>query len=154
KIFLRILLRFLGVFFFSLVSLTSAFSDSPSNLFKNPSFEEGKEPWSTRKDSSSWHDFEISRIRAHRGKHSALLHLVNEDPKLPLARIWGVIQDPKIQKIPGKLNFWYRVENWHATSEKQYIQAVAMVESDQVIPGTKDNTLQLRYVLGGSKEPP
>jgi hypothetical protein len=147
-------LRFLLIGFLALLSSTRAFAHPVPNLFKNSSFETGKEPWNTRLDSPSWHDFEISSQRAHRGKHSALLRLVNEDPKLPLARIWGIIQDPKIQKVPGKLSVWYRVENWHSTSAKQYIQVVAMVESDKIIPGTKDNTLQLRYVLGGSKDPP
>jgi hypothetical protein len=46
------------------------------------------------------------------------------------------------------------VENWHASKTRQYLQVIAMIEADHPIANTQDLSLQLRYILGGLKEPP
>ncbi|MFO1463929.1 MAG: hypothetical protein U1F66_09115 [bacterium] len=122
------------------------------NLFQNPSFEAGREPWSWRSESASWNDFEITAQRAHSGKHSAHLRLENQ-PGRPLARIWGLIQDPQLRRMPEKIGFWYRVENWRKGTRLQFLQMVVMV-SDEFIPATGQQTQQLRYILYGLNEVP
>lgn len=122
------------------------------NLFRNPSFEEGREPWTWRSESASWNNFEISSERAHSGGHSAHVRLENQ-PGRPLARIWGIIQDPKLHRMPEKIGFWYRVENWRKGTRVQFLQLVVMVSSE-FIPASGQQTMQLRYILYGLDEVP
>jgi hypothetical protein len=123
------------------------------NLFQNPSFEEGKTDWYVRKENPGWNDFEVTSERARLGRHSARLRMTRQsDP--PPSRIWGMIQDVEIDKIPGEMSFWYRVENWQQSVRKQYLQAVVMVHGRNILPETGDDTVQLRYILCGLNEPP
>lgn len=122
------------------------------NLLINPSFEEGRKGWDWREASPSWHNFEISRGRSHRGKHSARLHLVSNGLRAP--RIWGIVQSPPLQSLPGTLDLWFRVEHWRQPVARQYIQVVVMVHGEPYFGGPGDSLRQVRYILGGLDVPP
>ncbi len=126
-------------------------AESP-NLLINPSFEEERKGWSWREASPYWHDFEISTQRSHRGSHSAHLHLVSEQKRVP--QIWGIMQTLPLQNLPGVLSFWYRVEHWQQPVARQYVQVVVMVHADSYFGGPGDTLRQVRYILGGLEAPP
>jgi len=124
----------------------------PPNLLVNPSFEEGRKGWDWREASPSWHNFEISKGRSHRGRHSARLHLVSNELRAP--RIWGIVQSLPLQSLPGTLDLWYRVEHWQQPVVRQYIQVVVMVHGDPYFSGPDDALRQVRYIIGGLEAPP
>lgn len=123
----------------------------PPNLFKNPSFEQGKASW-FRMKSVPWQDFEVTDTHAHSGKFSAYLPLRREDDLVPPI-IWGVIQKLYIPKLPHKLSFWYRIENWQQSSEQQYMQIVVMMNGMQLVPKIGGTHMHLRYILAGMDHP-
>ncbi len=122
------------------------------NLLINPSFEEGRKGWGWREASPYWHDFQITTKRSHRGSHSARLHLFSEQQRLP--RIWGIVQSLPLKRLPGKLDIWYRIENWHQPVTRQYVQVVVMAHGEPYFTNQTDTTRQVRYILGGLLSPP
>ena len=140
---------------FLVVAIAMAWSngraDTP-NLLINPSFEEGRKGWNWRETSPYWHDFQITSKRSHGGSHSAHLHLVSGQQRVP--RIWGIVQALPLQRLPGTLDLWYRVEHWRQPVVRQYIQVVVMVHGDPHFSGPGDTLRQVRYILGGLEAPP
>lgn len=132
-----------GVKISSALTAILALSCSSVNLFTNPSFEKGREGW-FRMKTAPWEEFEVATQKAHTGRHAALLRLRNWG-HIPPPRIWGVIQEPRITKLPKKLSFWYRVENWQQPVFRQFIQVVVIIDG---------NNMQLRYLLGGIQKQP
>lgn len=126
-------------------------ADAP-NVLINPSFEEGRKGWSWREASPYWHDFDITTKRSHQGRHSAHLRLVSEQQRVP--RIWGIVQALPLERLPGKLDLWYRIENWHQAVARQYVQVVVMVHGEPYFTNPTDTTRQVRYILGGLLSPP
>lgn len=122
------------------------------NLLVNPSFEEGRTGWSWREASPYWHDFEISTRRSHSGRHAAHLRLLSEQKRTP--RIWGIVQALPLRTLPGKLDLWYRIENWRQPVTRQYVQVVVMVHGEPHFTGPTDTLRQVRYILGGLDAPP
>jgi hypothetical protein len=124
------------------------------NLFQNPSFEAGREPWFSLAGPQNqfWADFERTDARAKKGKHSALLRMTSEG-HLPQVRVYGVIADYERHPLPTKITGYYRVENWQRGTERQYVQVVVAVNGAQNMPEPGIPT-QLAWVLTGIDEPP
>jgi hypothetical protein len=120
------------------------------NLFGNPSFEDGRDPWFSLKPP----DFLLSDDVHHSGGHSA--HLVidgtaqyEEDGH----KIIYLVQEVAPDEFPEKISGYYRVENWVKGTEKQYLQFVVIAFGVDNLSSDFENH-QIRYLLAGLDEPP
>lgn len=118
------------------------------NLFENPGFENGRDPWFSLKPP----DFVLSESLAHSGDASALLLLRGEADEEG-ARIAYLVQEIEPQELPQVLSGNYRVENWTKGTEKQYLQFVVIVFGADNLPGGYPNH-QIRYILSGIDSEP
>lgn len=133
-----------------LLSACTFTGNSDKNLFKNGSFEKGREPWFSL-DATSWGEgFEISERFAVHGRHAAYLPLRTEAGSIG-TKIFGVVQEVASEKFPRKISGYYRVENWNRQTEKQYVQFVVIVWGD---PVSRLPNIQIRYILAGVTRPP
>lgn len=129
---------------------------SPHNLLRNPSFEQGRDPWYSMSgpDRPYWADFELSREQARSGHTAALLALTDEGYGGE-TRIYGTVQEVAPMGMPRTLEGWWRVDAWRRGADKQYLQVVLIVWNPQGIPGHEDSVnLQISWVLGGITSPP
>jgi hypothetical protein len=123
----------------------------PSNLVRNPSFED-ETAWSSRRHPG-WHPFAVTKRRARTGGASAVTAL-ERHPVTDGAQIWGAVQAFEIRKLPRTIGVWYRVEDWKQAVERQYAQVVVMIHDRRLERLTSQPQMQVRYVLAGLSEPP
>jgi hypothetical protein len=142
-----------------------------ANLFANGDFESGRPPWFDRRAPSRnhWHGFDVSTAYAIHGRNSALLRLLADETAPVREKIFiaGAIQEVHLptlvsegaheeyQEFPETISGYYRVENWHRRTEKQYIQFVVILWASDLHPDQPEETnVQIRYVLAGATTPP
>ncbi len=128
---------------------------STTNLFANPGFEEGEEPWFSLRTEGWGTAFSLSSDDPRSGATSALLELRSEDDLDP-ARVYGVVQEVSPDEFPEVLSGYYRVGRWEQGTPKQYLQFVVIVsEADNIPPEVAAATNhQIRYILAGVDAPP
>ena len=124
---------------------------SSNNLFLNPSFEDGEEPWISLTTEAWGTHFRLSDAAAHTGEHSALLEM----RALPAAgsKVFGVVQEVKPTEFPELLSGYYRVGQWKRGTPIQYLQFVVIAMGSTNAPADFPNH-QIRYLLAGTSEPP
>ncbi len=129
---------------------------SGENIFANPSFEEGRDPWISLETEAWGKPFSVSDAQAQSGANSALLEMRSDEPGLLDARRYGVVQEVTPEEFPEVLSGCYYVERWEKGTPKQYLQvAVIAFDATNIPPeaGGAPN-YQMRYVLTGVEEPP
>jgi len=118
------------------------------NLFANPGFEDGKEPWYSMETSGWGEPFEVSNAVAHSGQYSAHLSL-RRPPQPNEHEVLGAVQSLKPSSFPEFLSGFYRVENWKRGTDIQYLQFVVIA----ILPENAGN-IQIRYLLAGTATEP
>jgi hypothetical protein len=118
------------------------------NVFANPGFEDGSNPWCFLKPPP----FILSEDIAHSGKASVRLPL-QADKSEEGNKIAYLVQEIKLDELPEVLSGYYRVENWNKGTEKQYLQFVVIVWGADNAPNDFENH-QIRYLLAGIDSPP
>lgn len=119
-----------------------------ANLFLNPGFEDGRDPWFSLKPP----DFILSQDLARSGKASALLPLRALEGDTGNKIIY-LVQELQPRELPEEISGYYRVERWEKGTEKQYVQFVVIVFGADNMPGGFNNH-QIRYILSGIDAPP
>lgn len=127
---------------------------SQGNLFENPGFEEGSEPWCSLTTEAWGKPFSVSQKRAHSGANSALLELRSEEGRKE--RVYGVLREIESEAFPELLSGYYYVDRWQQGTPKQYLQFVVIVwEASNIPPEVAPTTNhQVRYVLAGVESQP
>jgi len=134
-------------------NLTPELSPEPSpvpatqNVFGNPGFEEGRDPWFSLKPP----DFELADV-AHSGQNAAYLNM-RDAPETAGAKVYYLVQEVKPTEFPEVISGYYRVDNWVKGTQKQYLQFVAIVFGAENRPPEFPNH-QIRYLLSGISEEP
>jgi hypothetical protein len=119
------------------------------NMFVNPGFEAGSDPWFSLSETAN---FVHTEERAHGGVASA--HLRMRDPlEAQGAKVYYLIQEITPSEFPEVLKGFYRVENWKKETPKQYLQFVVIAFEPKNFPTTVSNW-QIRYLLAGIDNPP
>ncbi|MGQ9573354.1 MAG: hypothetical protein ACUVX1_02770 [Chloroflexota bacterium] len=131
------------------------------NMFHNPSFEEGGEPWCSL-HVGEVPPFEVSQDYAHSGQSSALLRMRVPAEEAGHAKVFYLVQEVMPTEFPELMSGYYRVENWVKGTPKQYLQFVVILcrEVDgrdcgggaTNLPGEYNH--QIRYILAGINEEP
>ena len=125
------------------------------NLFANPSFEQGEEPWISL-DTEAWGTpFAVSGDEAVDGANSASLALRSEDGGS--ARVYGVVQEIAPADFPEVISGYYCVTRWEKGTPDQYLQlAVIAFGPDNLSAqiGSQANNVQMRYMLAGADRQP
>ncbi|HEU4759596.1 MAG TPA: hypothetical protein VFT91_06385 [Dehalococcoidia bacterium] len=133
--------------------LTPVLSPAPprvpatSNVFGNPGFEDGRDPWFSLKAP----DFELANV-AHSGQNSAHL-MMRDGPETAGAKVYYLVQEVNPTEFPEVISGYYRVDNWVKGTPKQYLQFVAIVFGAENRPPEFPNH-QIRYLLAGISEDP
>lgn len=126
--------------------------DQSKNLLKNPSFEDGIEPWFSfdKRNPISWGPFSRSDTVARSGGHSVMLSLDSSTRKGPTC-ILGAIQEFPCERAPETISGWYRVDAWERATPKQYMQVVVTLWNvRQPIPNVRGaSNVQIAYTLAG-----
>lgn len=126
--------------------------DQSKNLLKNPSFEDGVEPWFSfdTRNPISWGPFSVSDAMPRTGKSSVLLSLDSSTRKGPTC-ILGAIQEFPCERPPETISGWYRVDAWERATPKQYLQVVVILWNvRQPIPNVRGaSNVQIAYTLAG-----
>lgn len=122
-----------------------------ANLFVNPGFEDGAEPWLSLTTRAWGEPFSVSREVAHAGIQSARLNLRAREAAG--ARIVGVVQETKSETFPELLSGYYQVAKWVRGTGIQYIQFVVIVFDSENAPMRFPNH-QIRYLLAGTDKQP
>jgi len=117
------------------------------NLFPNPSFEEGRDPWYSLKPP----DFELAQDVAHSGQASALLRM-SDSVEQAGAKIYYLVQEVAPQEFPEVISGYYRVDGWVKGTAKQYLQFVVIAFGPDNL--TDAPNVQIRYLLAGIDAPP
>jgi hypothetical protein len=121
------------------------------NLFANPSFEQGREPWVSLSTEPWGSPFSLSSETAHTGTHSAFLEMrATADAG---TRVWGVVQEMSPEEFPELISGYYRVGQWTRGTSVQYLQFVVVVFGATNMPPPFPN-YQIRYPLAGIDAPP
>jgi hypothetical protein len=116
-----------------------------ANHLENPSFEDGRAPWFSLVESSPyWMDFAVTDAHARSGQYSAMLNLHSRGEIRRGTRVWGVLNDLKPKFMPQRIAGFYRVEEWHRGTAKQYVQVVVSIGF-----GRTQDPLQVAWVLCG-----
>lgn len=124
------------------------------NLFPNPGFEEGAEPWKTLQEDAG---FTITDEYAHSGTSSALLEM--DDPVEAVgtgptsSKVYYLVQDLTLEEFPEYVEGYYRVENWERGTPVQYLQFVVIAYAPSNNP-TSGTNYQIRYIIAGYDSPP
>ena len=122
--------------------------DASGNLFGNPGFENGRDPWFSLKPP----DFTVSDNAPLAGAGAALLEM-----RAPLdasgPAVYYLIQEISPTEFPEVISGYYRVENWTKGTPKQYLQFVVIAFDVKNIPGDFSNH-QIRYPLAGIDSEP
>lgn len=118
------------------------------NLFQNPGFEDGRDPWFSLKEP----DFIRVENQANSGNASALLQM-RDPPEAEGAKVYYLVQEIEPKEFPEVVKGFYRVENWKKETRKQYLQFVVIAFGVDNLPGGFTNH-QIRYILAGIDSPP
>jgi len=119
------------------------------NLFGNPGFEDGDDPWITLDPEAG---FVVTQEQAHSGASSALLRM--RDPVTAEgAKVYYLVQEITPDQFPEVLRGFYRVENWQQGTVRQYLQFVVIAAGPLNFPSDPSN-YQIRYPLAGIDSPP
>lgn len=124
------------------------------NVFENPGFEQGREPWFSLAgpERPYWADFEVTTEQAHSGEHSAVLRVSSVD--FPLhTRVYGALREFRGGPLPAKVSGWYRVDDWNRGADNQYVQVVVAVTKAKGLPRPQEPK-QIAYVLAGLDHDP
>lgn len=124
---------------------------SGPNLFSNPSFEEGEEPWISLTTEAWGTPFRVSRDAAHSGGQSALLEMRATEERG--TKVFGVVQEIQPEEFPELISGYYRVGEWTRGTDTQYVQFVVIAFGATNMPGGFPNH-QLRYPLAGIGDAP
>lgn len=124
---------------------------SPSqqgNLFQNPGFEEGRDPWFSLNPP----DFLLASDLAHDGQASALLRMraTLQDQG---TKVFYLVQEITPQQFPELLSGYYRVGKWARGTPLQYLQVAVIAFGVENLPGGYPNH-QIRYILAGIDQEP
>jgi len=119
------------------------------NLFANPGFEAGDDPWFTLNDESG---FELTTELAHEGDFSAVLRM-NDPESAEGSKVYYLVQEASPDEFPEVVEGFYRVENWNRGAVRQYVQFVVIAFGPSNFPDSATN-FQLRYLLAGIDTPP
>jgi hypothetical protein len=122
--------------------------EGQANLFRNPGFESGAEPWCVLRAPM----FGVSQDQSHSGQSSALLQMrvlsvTTGD------RIYYLVQELEVQEFPEFISGYYRVDEWAKGTPKQYLQFIVIAMGATNMPGGFSNH-QVRYPLAGISEDP
>jgi hypothetical protein len=128
-------------------------SSNSNNVFRNPGFENGEEPWISLTTEAWGTHFRVSDDVAHTGKHSAFLEMrALPDPG---SKVFGVVQEVTPKEFPELISGYYRVGQWKRGTPVQYLQFVVIAIGAPNMPmaDTFPNH-QIRYLLAGTATPP
>lgn len=120
-----------------------------TNLLVNAGFEEGSQPWITLSAEAG---FEITQEQAHSGSSSAVLRM-HDPAEAQGAKVYYLVQEIAPQEMPDVVRGYYRVENWHKGTVRQYLQFVIIAFDPDNFPSGVSN-YQIRYPLAGIDSPP
>ena len=126
--------------------------EGQANLFHNPDFEAGGEPWCSLHLEET-PPFEVSQDFAHSGESSALLRMRVPAEKGGKARVFYLVQEVISGQFPELISGYYRVENWTKGTPKQYLQFVVIAFDVPNLTPVYPNH-QMRYPLAGISEEP
>ena len=128
-------------------------ADVGANLFRNGSFESGRDPWFSLTTQAWGQAFSQSSEAAHDGDQSALLELRAEASDTATV-VYGIVQEvTPPPEFPEVISGYYRVEDWVRGAPKQYLQFVAIAFGVQNLQEPHPNH-QIRYILAGVPEDP
>lgn len=119
-----------------------------ANLFGNGGMEDGRKYWFVLKPP----DYELSTEVFHSGETSALLRMQAPAEAEGEGRYY-LVQEVAPEVFPEIISGYYRVENWHRGTQKQYLQFVPIVFGATNLRGDYSNH-QVRYLLDGIAEEP
>ena len=126
--------------------------EGQANLFHNPEFESGGEPWcSLHPEQVS--PFEVSQDFAQSGESSALLRMRVPAEEVGKAKVFYLVQEVTPEEFPELISGYYRVENWSKGTPKQYLQFVVIAFDVTNLTAGFPN-YQMRYPLAGISEEP
>jgi hypothetical protein len=128
----------------------SSTAGASGNLFPNPGFEEGADPWYTLNEESG---FTVTDEYAYSGTHSALLNMDDPVEASGQGKVYYLVQDIEPEELPEYVEGYYRVENWERGTPLQYLQFVIIAWAPANFPPTSNN-YQLRYIIAGIDSPP
>ena len=126
--------------------------EGQANLFHNPDFESGGEPWCSLHPGEV-PPFAVSQDFAHSGESSALLRMRVPAEEGGKAKVFYLVQEVISDQFPELISGYYRVENWTKGTPKQYLQFVVIAFGVTNLPGGYPNH-QIRYPLAGISEEP
>jgi hypothetical protein len=121
------------------------------NLFRNPGFEDGEEPWISLSGTGWGAHFRLSHDAAHSGDSSALLEM--RATQEAGSKVFGVVQELQPREFPELISGYYRVGEWTRGTDTQYLQFVVIAFGATNMPGGFPNH-QIRYLLAGTDQPP
>lgn len=133
-------------------AVTTPTGPASPNLFANPSFEEGEEPWVSLTTPAWGTPFSVSKDAAHTGQQSALLEMTAGDQ--PGSKVFGVVHEVRPQEFPEVISGYYRIGEWTRATDTQYLQFVVIVFDAENSPITRAPNYQIRYILAGIDQPP
>ena len=113
------------------------------NVFRNGSFEEGRDPWFSLRPP----EFTVSSDFAVSGEHSAKLQMRAKEQDEGTA-IFYVIQEVLPEEFPEVISGHYRVTDWVRGTKLQYLQFAVIAFGAKNLPGDFSNH-QIRYILSG-----
>ena len=127
--------------------------EGQANVFHNPGFESGEDPWCTAHPGEPTTKFQVSGNYAQSGESSALLRMRVPAEEQGKAKVFYLVQEVTPQEFPELISGYYWVENWTRGTPKQYLQFVVVVFDVTNLPGGYSNH-QIRYLLAGISEEP
>jgi hypothetical protein len=126
--------------------------EGQANLFHNPGFESGREPWCSL-HLGEVAPFEVSEDFAHSGESSAYLKMRVPAEEEGDAKVFYLVQEVTPTEFPELISGYYRVENWVKGTPKQYLQFVVIAFDVPNLTPVYPNH-QMRYPLAGISEEP
>ncbi len=127
-----------------------AASQTPTqgNVFQNPGFEEGRDPWFSLREP----EFILADDIARTGEASALLQM-RADPQQEETKVFYLVQEVSPEQLPEILSGNYQITAWTPGTRLQYLQFVVIVFGADNLSGDYPNH-QIRYILAGIDEEP
>jgi len=125
-------------------------SQSPAqvNVFGNPGFETGYEPWFSLEAPS----FLVSEAFAHGGQSSAFLRM-RAGPQAEKAKVFSLVQEVTPDQLPEVVSGNYLVAKWTRGTPLQYLQFVVIAFGAKNKPDGYPNH-QIRYLMAGIDREP
>jgi len=122
--------------------------EGQANLFRNPGFESGEDPWCVLRLPK----FEVSQEQSHSGQSGALLQM-QVLAETTGDMVYYLVHEVAPGEFPEFISGYYRVEKWTKGTPKQYLQFSVIVAEATNLPGGFSNH-QVRYPLAGISEDP